>query len=117
MTIVQTRPVSDHLLEVRNLTTRFDTEEGIVKAVNGISYTLDEGETVGVVGERGCGKSVHALSIMRLIPMRPGTTGHGWHPGSPAAVGRLPAPILRRDAPARHDRHGAFLQPADLDCR
>jgi oligopeptide transport system ATP-binding protein len=77
MTIVQTRPVSDHLLEVRNLTTRFDTEEGIVKAVNGISYTLDEGETLGVVGESGCGKSVHALSIMRLIPMPPGRIEEG----------------------------------------
>jgi oligopeptide transport system ATP-binding protein len=61
-----------HLLEVRNLTTRFDTEDGVVYAVNGISYNLDEGETIGVVGESGCGKSVHALSIMRLIPSPPG---------------------------------------------
>ncbi len=60
------------LLEVRNLETRFYTQEGVVKAVNGISYTLDEGETLGVVGESGCGKSVSVLSMMRLIPSPPG---------------------------------------------
>ena len=67
----------DHLLEVKDLVTRFYTEEGIVYAVNGISYTLDEGETIGVVGESGCGKSVHALSIMRLIPIPPGKIENG----------------------------------------
>ena len=60
------------LLEIRNLTTHFYTREGVVQAVNGISYTLDEGETVGIVGESGCGKSVSTLSIMRLIPNPPG---------------------------------------------
>ena len=60
------------LLEIRNLTTNFYTREGVVQAVNGISYTLDEGETVGIVGESGCGKSVSTLSIMRLIPTPPG---------------------------------------------
>ena len=60
------------LLEVRNLTTRFFTQEGVVQAVNGISYEIDEGETLGVVGESGCGKSVSALSLMRLIPNPPG---------------------------------------------
>ncbi|MGD2252302.1 MAG: ABC transporter ATP-binding protein [Anaerolineales bacterium] len=65
------------ILEVSDLVTRFHTDDGIVKAVNGISYTLDEGETVGVVGESGCGKSVHALSIMRLIPVPPGEIAGG----------------------------------------
>jgi oligopeptide transport system ATP-binding protein len=57
---------------VQNLTTRFHTDDGTVYAVNGISYDLRQGETVGIVGESGCGKSVHALSVMRLIPTPPG---------------------------------------------
>ncbi len=65
------------LMEVKDLTTRFHTEEGTVHAVNGISYTLQEGETLGVVGESGCGKSVHALSIMGLIPQPPGEIPSG----------------------------------------
>ncbi len=60
------------LLDVRDLRTYFYTQDGVVKAVNGVSYTLDEGETLGLVGESGCGKSVSALSIMRLIPQPPG---------------------------------------------
>ena len=61
-----------NLLEVDNLTTHFETQDGVVKAVDGISYTLEEGEIVGIVGESGCGKSVHALSIMRLVASPPG---------------------------------------------
>jgi oligopeptide transport system ATP-binding protein len=68
---------AEHLLEIKDLTTRFYTEDGIVYAVDGISYDLDEGDTVGVVGESGCGKSVHALSIMRLIPIPPGRIEKG----------------------------------------
>jgi oligopeptide transport system ATP-binding protein len=60
------------LLEVNNLKTQFFTQDGVVQAVNGISYTLGEGETLGIVGESGCGKSVGALSLMRLIPSPPG---------------------------------------------
>jgi oligopeptide transport system ATP-binding protein len=60
------------LLEVEDLVTRFYTEEGVVHAVNGISYTLDEGESMALVGESGCGKSVSVLSVMRLIPTPPG---------------------------------------------
>ena len=65
------------LMEVKDLVTRFHTEEGTVHAVNGVSYTLHEGETLGVVGESGCGKSVHALSIMGLIPQPPGEIASG----------------------------------------
>jgi oligopeptide transport system ATP-binding protein len=65
------------LLRIENLTTRFYTDDGIVNAVNGVSYTLKEGETIGVVGESGCGKSVHALSLMRLIPSPPGKITDG----------------------------------------
>ena len=65
------------LLEVDGLRTQFDTSAGIVRAVDGISYTVNEGETVGIVGESGCGKSVGALSILRLIPSPPGRIAAG----------------------------------------
>jgi len=60
------------LLSIRNLKTHFYTEDGIVKAVDGISYTVAPGEILGVVGESGCGKSVSVLSVLRLIPEPPG---------------------------------------------
>ncbi len=60
------------LLQVKNLETRFYTQDGVVNAVNGVSYTLNEGETLGLVGESGCGKSVSVMSLMRLIPTPPG---------------------------------------------
>ena len=56
-----------HLLEVKNLHTYFQTREGLVCAVEGVSFHLDRGELLGLVGESGCGKSMTALSIMRLI--------------------------------------------------
>ena len=64
-------------MEVKNLVTRFYTQEGTVYAVNDISYQLQEGETLGVVGESGSGKSVHSLSIMGLIPSPPGKVEGG----------------------------------------
>lgn len=63
---------SSKLLEVKNLKTYFFTEEGVVKAVNDVSFEVGEGETLGLVGESGCGKSVTSLSIMKLIPNPPG---------------------------------------------
>ncbi len=60
------------LLEVKNLTTRFYTQDGVVYAVNGINFYVNKGETLGVVGESGCGKTVSVLSTMRLIPWPPG---------------------------------------------
>jgi len=60
------------LLQVKDLRTHFFTLEGVIKAVDGVSYDVHEGETVALVGESGCGKSVSALSIMRLIPYPPG---------------------------------------------
>jgi oligopeptide transport system ATP-binding protein len=65
------------LLEVQDLTTRFHTLDGVVHAVNGISYVLEEGEALGIVGESGCGKSVSVLSVMGLIPEPPGKIAAG----------------------------------------
>jgi oligopeptide transport system ATP-binding protein len=60
------------LLDVKNLKTQFFTQDGVVKAVDGVSFFVDQGETLGIVGESGCGKSVSVLSVMRLIPQPPG---------------------------------------------
>jgi len=65
------------LMEIKDLRVRFHTDEGMVKAVNGVSYAMEPGEILGVVGESGCGKSVHALSIMRLIHTPPGEIASG----------------------------------------
>lgn len=62
----------DNLIEVKNLKTHFFTEEGVVKAVDGVDFSIKSGETVGIVGESGCGKSVTSLSIMRLVESPPG---------------------------------------------
>jgi len=65
------------LLEVINLSTHFHTQDGIVKAVDGVSYAVNRGETIALVGESGCGKTVSALSILRLIPEPPGKIASG----------------------------------------
>ncbi len=71
------------LLEVRRLETQFRTREATVHAVNGVSFSLKEGETLGIVGESGCGKSVTVMSIMRLIPSPPGkvVAGEAYYEG------------------------------------
>ena len=63
---------TDTILELKDLHTHFHTPEGVVRAVDGVSYSLKSGETLGVVGESGCGKSVTALSILNLVPQPPG---------------------------------------------
>jgi oligopeptide/dipeptide ABC transporter ATP-binding protein len=65
------------VIDVRNLKTQFQTEGGLVKAVDGVSYYMDEREIVGLVGESGCGKSVAQLSLMQLIPVPPGKITEG----------------------------------------
>jgi len=64
--------MSKNLVEIKNLKTHFFTEDGIVKAVDDVSFNIKKGEIIGVVGESGCGKSVTAMSIMKLIPSPPG---------------------------------------------
>src|SRR5262245_8918125 len=69
--------MADRLLDVKNLKTYFFTDEGVVRAVAGVDLFINQGETLGVVGESGCGKSVTALSIMKLIPQPPGKIVEG----------------------------------------
>lgn len=64
--------VTDKLLEVKNLKTYFYQPEGVARAVDGVSFHVNKGETLGIVGESGCGKSVTSLSIIRLVPNPPG---------------------------------------------
>src|SRR5512140_1870230 len=64
--------MSDKLLEVRDLRVEFQPREGVVHAVNGGSFSVQPGQTLGIVGESGCGKSVSVLAVMRLIPQPPG---------------------------------------------
>ena len=65
------------VLDVKNLTTHFNTLDGIVYAVNGVSFVVEEGETLAIVGESGCGKSVTVLSVLRMIPEPPGEVVSG----------------------------------------
>jgi peptide/nickel transport system ATP-binding protein len=69
--------MTSSLLEVDELHTHFDTLAGTVRSVDGLSFRLEAGQTLGVVGESGCGKSVTALSVMRLVPTPPGRHAHG----------------------------------------
>ena len=68
---------SPALLEVHDLVTEFETDEGLVRALDGVSFSLDAGQTLGLVGESGCGKSVTALSIMGLLPRPAGKIAGG----------------------------------------
>src|ERR1700730_4619895 len=81
-------PMGDRLLEVRDLSVHFPLDEGTVRAVDGLSYSLERGRTLGVVGESGCGKTVTAQSILRILP-RPGRIVQGeimYHPLDRPAV-------------------------------
>ena len=70
-------PAGGPLLDVRGLKTYFRTDEGLARAVDGMDLTIGRGKTLGVIGESGCGKSVSALSVMRLIPQPPGRIVQG----------------------------------------
>ena len=74
------------LLDIRGLKTHFATDDGIVQAVDGVDLSIDRGETLCVVGESGCGKTVTAMSILKLIAMPPGRIVGGPDPFSKAAI-------------------------------
>ncbi|MCG0239108.1 MAG: ABC transporter ATP-binding protein [Firmicutes bacterium] len=88
--------MSDKLVEIRNLRTYFYTEDGVMPAVDGVSLYIRRGETLGVVGESGCGKSVTSLSIMRLIPSPPGKIVEGEILFEGRDLLKLPEPEMRK---------------------
>jgi oligopeptide/dipeptide ABC transporter ATP-binding protein len=90
-------PAPEPLLEVRDLATYFFLAAGVAKAVDGVSFTVAPGEALGLVGESGCGKSVTALSLLRLVPDPPGRIVGGevlWHGREDLLA--LPEPAMRR---------------------
>ena len=80
--------MTERLLEIRGLKTHFDTDDGMVRAVDGVDLTIDRGETLGVVGESGCGKTVTAMSVLKLIDMPPGRFVAGRSSGRAATWSR-----------------------------
>ena len=91
--------MTEPLVEIQNLKTYFDTDEGTVKAVDDVSMAIPKGQTLGLVGESGCGKSVTALSIIRLIS-EPGRIAGGritmYNGGGPVDLTALPEPEMRK---------------------
>jgi oligopeptide/dipeptide ABC transporter ATP-binding protein len=88
--------LSDNILEVDKLITSFETDRGLLRAVDQVSFSVPEGKTVGIVGESGCGKSVTAMSIVRLLPQPAGKIlgGHVWFKGRDLA--RVPDSEIRK---------------------
>jgi oligopeptide/dipeptide ABC transporter ATP-binding protein len=94
--MIETSGNTGTLLEVRDLRTYFDSDQGPIKAVDGVSWTVRRGETLALVGESGCGKSVTALSIMRLIPQPPGRFASGQIALEGRDLLKLPEPEMRQ---------------------
>src|SRR5512136_1120014 len=87
---------AENLLDIRNLKTYFDVRGGVLKAVDDVSFTIDAGETLGLVGESGCGKTVTANSIMRLVPIPPGRIAGGEILFDGVDILKLPASEMRK---------------------
>ncbi|HET6194368.1 MAG TPA: ATP-binding cassette domain-containing protein, partial [Acetobacteraceae bacterium] len=75
--MAEPRPTGEPLLEIQGLKTHFKTDNGMVRAVDGVDLFIDRGETLGVVGESGCGKTVTAMTVLKLIQMPPGRIVEG----------------------------------------
>ena len=89
------------VLSINNLVTEFDTDEGRVRAVDDVSFTAQAGKTLGIVGESGCGKSVTALSIMRLLPQPMGQIVSGSVELDGTDLTQLPIPQMEKIRGAR----------------
>lgn len=98
---------NEKLVDIRDLATYFYTDDGIVKSVDGVSFDILKGETLGLVGESGCGKSVTALSILRLIPEPPGKIVQGQIIFEGKDLVKLPLPEMRE---IRGNRIGMIFQ-------
>ena len=98
---------ADHLLDVRGLSTHFFTQDGVVQAVDDVSFTVGYGETLGLVGESGCGKSVTALSVARLVPDPPGKIVSGSKPAPRTLAWRTPDPPAREESAEKLSRSRA----------
>lgn len=99
------------LLEIRNLETHFHLREGVVRAVDGASFTLPRGKTLGVVGESGCGKSVTAQSILQIVP-KPGRIVSGtilFHPRTPEITEPICITALTPGSPLMRDIRGSYI--------
>ena len=94
----------DSLLEIKNLMTHFHLQEGIVRAVDGVSFDVRRGQTLGIIGESGCGKSVTAHSILRLVPSPPGNIVNG-------------EILLYRGENGENGENGGLVDLAQLDPR
>src|SRR5271169_3839517 len=84
------------LLDIKHLVTEFHTQDGVVHAVNDVSFSVDRGELVALVGESGCGKTVTSLSVMRLIPDPPGKIAGGDIFFDGVDILRLPKEAMRK---------------------
>ena len=90
-----TRRWNNMLLELSDLHIQFETEDQVIRAVDGVSFTLDRGQVLGLVGESGCGKSATAMSIPRLLPMPPARITQGSIRFDGRELVTLPLPELR----------------------
>ena len=101
------------LVRVRDLRTSFYTDAGVARAVDGVSFDIEAGKTMALVGESGCGKSVTSLSIMRLVPNPPGRIEGGTVEFDGINLLDLPESEMRGNLAAGHDHGIQFRQGED----